>query len=78
MTKLALIVIAIVAFVLWLRFSARRKREETVVPPVVRDEGAMIACAHCGVLFPGVDAVTDAGGRQFCSLSHRDLRHDSE
>lgn len=78
MTKLALIILAVVAFVLWLRFAVRQKREETVEPPTVRDAGAMIPCAHCGILFPRTDAVRDVGGRQFCCLSHRDLRHEAE
>ena len=32
---------------------------------------AMLACVHCGVHLPAVEAVTDAAGRPFCSEAHR-------
>ena len=31
----------------------------------------MVACAHCGVHLPQGEALTDAGGRAYCSEAHR-------
>lgn len=78
MAKLALVVFAIVGFLLWLRFAARRARAESPPPPLARDAGVMLACAHCGVLFPGDDAITDDRGLHFCCVSHRDLGPGSQ
>ncbi len=35
-------------------------------PPVER----MVACAHCGLLLPESDGISD-GGRHYCSEAHR-------
>lgn len=36
-----------------------------------RDEGRMLACAHCGMYIPEQNAVRD-DGQVFCSTAHRD------
>lgn len=30
----------------------------------------MVQCAHCNIHFPASEAVTDAGGKVFCSVEH--------
>ncbi|MDP1673654.1 MAG: PP0621 family protein [Burkholderiales bacterium] len=64
-----LLVVIVVALAIWLLRGQRRRRradERPVAPP--QD---MVACAHCGVHFPRGESMS-AGGRQFCSESHRD------
>lgn len=69
-----LLLLAIVVVVLWLL--ASRRRSSTKPPPsqaTKRNDAAtpMLACAHCGVHLPQGEALTDAGGRAYCSEAHR-------
>jgi uncharacterized protein len=73
MAKLALILVAIVAALVWLRLAARRPRRAEEGPPP-RHVGAMVACARCAVLFPADEAAAGPGGLLYCSVAHRDAR----
>ncbi len=71
--KFILLVLAIVALAWLLRGTLRRR-----VPPPKPDTAAkpvgvqpMVACAKCGVLIPGNEALPGPDG-VFCSSEHRD------
>ncbi len=64
-----LLVAIVVALGIWLLRSQRRRRgadKRSEAPP--QD---MVTCAHCGIHFPRGEGMV-AGGRQFCSETHRD------
>ena len=69
-----LLVLVVVVIVLWLTLRSHRK---TPAPPGARraarrgEPDRMVACAHCGVHLPQSDALSDAGGRPYCSDPHR-------
>ena len=71
-----LLVIAVVAFVVWLLTAkargtrARPTGEEAA--PSARKPQAMARCAHCGVHLPASDAVIE-GASVYCSDAHRQL-----
>lgn len=71
-----LLVIAVVAFVVWLltakaRGTQARRTGEEAAPPT-RKPQAMARCAHCGVHLPASDAVIE-GASVYCSDAHRQL-----
>ena len=67
-SKLLLLVIAIVVAYFVLTGLARKRRQRSAPPPVE----PMVACAHCGVNVPRSEAL-GAAGRFFCSEGHRRL-----
>jgi len=66
-SKLLLLVIAIVVVYFVLSGLARKRRQRSA-PPVE----PMVPCAHCGVNVPRSEAL-GAAGRFFCSEEHRRL-----
>ena len=75
--KFALLILANVALAWLLRGTLRRR----VPPPAPGTTGKpadvqpMVACAHCGVLIPGNEALPGRGA-VFCSSAHRDAFGD--
>jgi uncharacterized protein len=67
-SKLLLLVIAIVVIYFVLTGLARKRRQRPAPPPVE----PMVPCAHCGVNVPRSEAL-GAAGRFFCSEEHRRL-----
>lgn len=70
-----LLVLIAVAVLVWMLTARQRSRPKA---PDQRKPGrktaqapAMLACAHCGVLLPPDEALTDAAGEAFCSEAHR-------
>jgi uncharacterized protein len=78
MGKLALLVIAVIAALLWFRYKAgaeaRRARASSSAqssperPQVQR----MVQCANCGIHLPSGEAFLDTQGEAYCSHAHRD------
>jgi hypothetical protein len=74
MTKLILIVLAVVA-VIWLLRRALAGPGAPVKPPPAA-EGELVACAHCSVNLPKAEAYAASGvlpsdgGRFYCSEEH--------
>jgi uncharacterized protein len=65
-----LLAIVVVALVLWLlrrALAATRRPEGPKAPDAAR--GDLVACAHCGVNLPRSEA-RSAGGRHYCSEEH--------
>ncbi|MBI5040145.1 MAG: hypothetical protein HZB57_02760 [Gammaproteobacteria bacterium] len=62
-----LIVLGALLHRLWKRWRAQQAARR---PPASRDQGHMLACAHCGMYVPEQDAVRD-GTQVFCSVAHR-------
>jgi len=67
-SKLLLLVIAIVVVYFVLTGLARKRRARPVSPV----GEPMVPCAHCGVNLPRSEAL-EAAGRFFCSEEHRRL-----
>jgi uncharacterized protein len=67
--KIFLIVVAIVAVVLIVRFLLRQRRLQR---PRVVAGGDMVRCAHCGLHLPVGSAIQD-GPRWYCSREHQRL-----
>jgi uncharacterized protein len=67
--KTFLIIVAIVAVVLIVRFLLRQRR--LARPPAVTG-GDMVRCAHCGLHLPVGSAIQD-GPRWYCSREHQRL-----
>jgi uncharacterized protein len=67
--KIFLIVVAIVAVVLIVRFLLRQRRLER---PRTVAGGDMVRCAHCGLHLPVGSAIQD-GQRWYCSREHQRL-----
>jgi uncharacterized protein len=68
-----LLLIAVVAFGIWL-FRSKGRRRSADAPrskDAKADPQPMLVCAHCGVHLPQVDAKMDVGGRPYCSDAHR-------
>lgn len=63
---LFLVVIAVIYFVV--RASNRRNKP----PAAAAGTESMVRCAHCGVHFPGAEAVSGDGG-DYCCEDHRRL-----
>ncbi len=63
---LFLAVIAVIYF--FVRAANRRSKP----PASAAKPEAMVRCAHCGVHFPGAEALT-LDGRDYCSEEHRRL-----
>ena len=61
---LFLVVIAVIYFVV--RASNRRNK-----PPAATATESMVRCAHCGVHFPGAEAVSGDGGEYSCEAHRR-------
>ena len=77
MTKLLVIVAAVVAIV-WLLRRALAGSRKADAPPQAPGEpkGDLVTCAHCGVNLPKGEAyaasggLPSAGGRHYCSEEH--------
>lgn len=71
MGKLALLLLAVIAAVLWFRYkiggSARRVQPKSM--PVVEQ---MVECEVCGVHLPATSALHDSAGRLYCGKQHLD------
>ena len=67
MTKLILIVVAVVA-VIWIVRRALAGPGAPVKPPAAA-EGELVACAHCSVNLPKSEARSE-GARFYCSEEH--------
>ena len=70
MAKLALLLLAVVAVVLWLRFKAgdlKSRAKQRPGPTVAR----MVICMECSVHLPATEALCDNSGRFFCCEAHR-------
>jgi len=67
-SKLLILLVAVVVVYLALSGFGRKRRERPVPPP----GEPMVPCAHCGVNLPRSEALGDAG-RFFCSEEHRRL-----
>lgn len=65
---LLLIVLALLVYRLTRRWLDRRAAMRRMQ---ARDQGRMLACAHCGTYVPEQDAVRD-GEEIFCCSAHRD------
>jgi uncharacterized protein len=68
--RLFLIVVAVVAIVLIVRFMLRQRRNAASPRTVVA--GDMVRCAHCGLHLPAGSALRD-GEHWYCSPEHRRL-----
>jgi uncharacterized protein len=70
----ALVVLAVLAFGIWLWRSGRRTANKPVAPAQGREAQAidMVACAHCGVHCALPDATEGRKGH-YCSPEHRRL-----
>lgn len=77
MGKLALLVIAVIAALLWFRHKAgaeargTRTRSSANSPPEGAPVQRMVQCAKCGVHLPSSEALLDTQGEAFCSHAHR-------
>jgi len=71
MGKLALLLLAVIAAVLWFRYKtgAAVTRAKPKPAPAVEQ---MVACSECGVHLPSKDALCDKAGRPFCGQPHLD------
>jgi len=67
-SKLLLLIIAVVVAYFFLTGLARKRGKRPVQVP----EESMVPCAHCGVNLPRSEAL-EASGRFFCSEEHRRL-----
>lgn len=65
-----LILLILLAALLYRMLRRWQDRKAARKKPVARDQGHMLACAHCGVYVPEQDAVRD-GERVYCSEAHR-------
>lgn len=70
----ALVVLAVLAFGIWLWRSGRRGPSKPAAPAAARRAPAidMVACAHCGVHCALPDAIEGRAGH-YCSPEHRRL-----
>jgi uncharacterized protein len=71
MGRLILLALAVLALV-WLVRRALRARGAPAAPPAQGD-GALVACARCGVHLPRAEARGAEDGRQYCSEEHARL-----
>ena len=71
MGKFALIVLAVIAVVLWLRYKTASAAKHAKPKPAPAVE-QMVACAACGVHLPANDALRDSDGRPYCGKTHLD------
>jgi uncharacterized protein len=68
-----LVLLAVVAAVLWLVRSGKRRPaagDPSASPQAPPRQDTMVACSQCGVYLPRNDALPGRGG-QFCSEAHR-------
>ena len=67
-----LVVIAVIAFVLWLVRNKRPASDRTAAapqPPALPQD--MVRCPVCSVHLPSADALIGADGKLYCSPEHR-------
>ena len=70
MTKLIVLVAAVVAIVWLLRRALAKPRNGDAPPQAPGDaKGELVSCAHCSVNLPRAEA-RSAGGRHYCSEEH--------
>ena len=63
--------IIVLALMLWFGKGRRSGAARGNPPRPKPGAQAMVSCAHCGLHLPRAEAVSDAGGRLFCSEAHR-------
>ena len=68
MNRILFILLTLVAGYFALRALRRRVKSDSSTPSDGKGQ-AMVACAHCGVFLPEVEAVTERGVR-YCSREH--------
>ncbi len=68
MAKFLLFLAVVAAIYFIVRASNRRAKPPAAAP----GPESMVRCAHCGVHFPGAEALS-AGGRDYCCEEHRRL-----
>lgn len=68
------VILLIVLAALLYRLVRRWLKARAAAPHVrARDQGRMLACAHCGTYIPEQDAIRD-GDKNFCCTAHRDAQ----
>ena len=77
MGKIALILVAIIAALIWFRLKAGGGAAKPAKRGPPAQPVQMVACAQCGVHLPTTEALIDATGRRFCTASHRDAAADA-
>lgn len=68
-----LLVLVVVVGGLWLLLR-KREVDRPAAPRTPSTKGLpaeMVACAHCDLRLPRVEAVFDGEGRPFCDVAHR-------
>ncbi len=71
MGKLAFVLLAVIAAVLWFRYKTgggARRVQPRAAPAVEK----MVACAVCGVHLPATSALQDGAGLRYCGKQHLD------
>ena len=70
-----LLVLFVIVLAAWLLLGSRgdkaSSRPRAPKATDAQDPQTMLACAHCGLHLPEVDATRDGAGRVFCSEAHR-------
>ncbi len=76
--KILVLVVLVVIAMIWLRTKLRG----SAAKPPHRDKPAaaqkMLACAHCGVHLPAVEAAFDVQGRSYCCGAHLDAHANGD
>lgn len=75
MAKLALLLLAVVAAILWLRFKAGSMKSR-VKPGPGPTVAQMVICTECAVHLPAAEALRDKAGRFYCCEAHRSAALD--
>jgi uncharacterized protein len=79
MTKLIILVAAVVVIVWLLRRAMAGGKPKQSAPQPGTPQGELVSCAHCGVNLPKAEAyaasgvLPSAGGRVYCSEEHSRL-----
>ena len=67
----------VVGAVIWFGWRFTQRLRAGVGKPGARPQApgieAMVACSRCGMHVPASEAVHGSGGRDYCSVAHRDL-----
>lgn len=72
MSKIALLLLAVVAAMLWLRYKAgglKFRAKPGPGPEIAR----MVKCMECAVHLPATEALCDNAGRFYCCEAHRSV-----
>lgn len=77
MSRLLILVLALVGVVWWVLHRTGRRAAERRAGPVAQPKAAapspqaMVTCARCGVHLPSNESLVDAQGRPYCGEAHR-------